>query len=101
MEYDGKYKYQIIFVDEYNNFWLLGFYDDLSEAKDDINNTIKDYLLDGDSYDNDDILSMECRFGEDTVLGEFSEYASTFSTCIDREIYVENGVIQIRGFVFK
>lgn len=101
MEYDGKYKYQVIFQDEYNNLYLVGFYDDLQEAQKDINEEIKDYLLDGDAYDNDDTLSMECRFGEDTILGELKEYPSTFNMCFDKEIFVEDGVIYVRGFVFR
>ena len=29
--------YEVIFVDEYNNFWLVGFYHDLQNAVPDIN----------------------------------------------------------------
>ncbi len=101
MEYDGHYKYQIMFQDEYNNLYLVGFYNDLSEAERDVNEEIKNYLLDAESYDNDDTLSMECRFGSDTVLGELREYPGTFGMCIDKEIYVEDGAIYVRGFVFR
>lgn len=101
MYYDGKYKYEVIFQDEYNNLYQLGYYNTLEEAQKDINEEIKGYLLDGDAYDNDDILSMECRFGKDTVLGTLKEYPSTFGACFDKEIYTGEGLIYIRGFIFK
>ncbi len=83
--------YQVIFVDEYNNFYELGLFRSLLDAEPEVNNML-------DSYQ--DIDSGETpRFGEDENLGHLEEYPSTFSMCFDRTIDIEEGCVQIRGFI--
>lgn len=82
--------YQVIFQDEYNNLYMLGFYKDLRDSIQDINKEL-------DSYD---IVIEE----EDLKL-----YPSTFSECFDLSIrnidrYEDNDDIPdiyVRGFVFE
>lgn len=71
--------YQVIMQDEYNNLYLLGFYKALKDALKDVNDWLSMYQI-----------SIE----------EIEEYASTFSSCFDKELEVDEGVVYIRGFVF-
>lgn len=81
MERPRLKKYQIIMQDEYDNLYHIGFYDDLMDGIDDVNDWLQVYGV-----------SIE----------DISEYASTFSTCFDKEIETEDGtIVMIRGFVFE
>ena len=74
-------KYQVIMQDEYNNLYNIGFYDNLSESIDDINDFLEVYNV---------------------SITELIEYPSTFSTCFDKDIEIDDGnTIMIRGFIFK
>ena len=81
-------KYQVIFVDEYDNWYEVGWYDNLEEAEEPLNEYLKVYT------DEDGNVPM---FGEKTTLGHLEEYPSTFNPCFDRDICVDCGCVQVRG----
>lgn len=83
--------YEIVIQDEYNDFYLLGFYESLDDAIEDINGFIS-------VYDEDGAIPLK--------KGDLAEYASTFGACFDREIEWKNeddcpGSIMIRGFILS
>ena len=83
--------YEIMMQDEYDNLYLLGFYESLDDALEDINGFIGAYYEDG-------AIPLE--------KGDLAEYASTFGTCFDREIEWKNeddcpGSIMVRGFILS
>ena len=83
--------YEIMMQDEYNNLYLLGFYESLDDAIEDINDFISAYYEDG---------AIPIK------KGDLAEYASTFGSCFDREIEWKNeddcpGSIMIRGFILS
>lgn len=83
--------YEIVMQDEYNNLYLLGFYEFLDDAIEDINGFIS-------AYDEDGAIPLK--------KGDLAEYASTFGTCFDREVEWKNeddcpGSIMIRGFILS
>lgn len=83
--------YEVMMQDEYDNLYLLGFYESLDDAIEDINGFIG-------AYDDDGAIPLE--------KGDLAEYASTFGTCFDREIEWENeedcpGTIMVRGFILS
>ena len=83
--------YQIVMQDEYDNLYLLGFYESLDDAIEDINGFIS-------VYEEDGAIPIK--------KGDLAEYASTFGSCFDREIEWENeedcpGTIMVRGFVLS
>lgn len=90
--YVSNKKYQVIFVDEYNNFYLIGFYDNLRDAEPEIN----EYL---DGYEDED-ERCELKFGDGCSLGPLEEYAGTFSPVFDRSFSTTSGYISVRGFIF-
>jgi hypothetical protein len=61
--------YQVMFVDEYNNNWLLGLYGDLDDAIPDINRHLSVY---GDG------VALEA--------GDVKEYVSTFGSAFDTDL---------------
>ena len=73
-------KYQVIFQDEWNNLYEVGFYDNLNDSIDDINDYLKTY---------------------NAKIEELQEYISTFSKTFDTEIDTESGVVMIRGFIHE
>lgn len=73
-------KYQVIFQDEWNNLYEVGFYDNLNDSIDDINDYLKTY---------------------NAKIDELQEYISTFSKSFDTEIDTESGVVMIRGFIHE
>lgn len=83
--------YEVMMQDEYDNLYLLGFYESLDDAIDDINDFISAYYEDG---------AIPIK------NGDLAEYASTFGACFDREIEWKNeddcpGSIMIRGFILS
>ena len=83
--------YEIVIQDEYNDFYLLGFYESLDDAIEDINGFIS-------VYDEDGAIPLK--------KGDLAEYASTFGACFDREIEWKNeddcpGSVMIRGFILS
>lgn len=83
--------YEIMMQDEYDNLYLLGFYESLDDALEDINGFIGAYYEDG-------AIPLE--------KGDLAEYASTFGTCFDREIEWKNeddcpGSVMMRGFILS
>lgn len=83
--------YEIVMQDEYDNLYLLGFYESLDDAIEDINGFIS-------VYDEDGAIPIK--------KGDLAEYASTFGSCFDREIEWKNedncpGSIMIRGFILS
>lgn len=86
--YDGTKKYVVWFTDEYNNNYLIGFYDDLADAEEEADR----YLVDYEDADNG---------GKCSVKGKLREYPSSFSYCFDRIFITSVGGIGIRGFILK
>lgn len=83
--------YEIVMQDEYDNLYLLGFYESLDDAIEDINDFISAYYEDG---------AIPIK------RGDLAEYASTFGACFDREVEWKNeddcpGSIMIRGFILS
>ena len=83
--------YEIVMQDEYDNLYLLGFYESLDDSIEDINDFISAYYEDG-------AIPLK--------KGDLAEYASTFGSCFDREIEWKNeddcpGSIMIRGFILS
>ena len=83
--------YEIMMQDEYNDLYLLGFYESLDDAIEDINDFISAYYEDG---------AIPIK------KGDLAEYASTFGACFDREVEWKNeddcpGSIMIRGFILS
>ena len=92
-----NYKYQVIFVDEYNNFYHLGFFNDLKDAEPELNAYLEDY----EAYDETTGDIVKIQFGDAGHLGHLREYPSTFSSCFDTIIDTTCGCVQIRGFIFN
>lgn len=93
-----KKTYQVIFVDEYDNWFELGIYKSLKDAEADVNAQLKGYkLLEDDEVDP----GATPRFGtgDHDNQGELEEYAGTCGPVFDRIIPVEEGSVQVRGFV--
>ena len=88
-------KYQVVFVDEYNNWYLIGFFNNLKDAEPELNDCLKGYEMDDEDYDG-----KEPQFGEGESLGELTEYAGTFNPVFDRTISTTCGYVAVRGFVF-
>jgi hypothetical protein len=82
----SKKIYQVIIQDEYNNLTLVGFYKDLDDSIDDINEHLSTYNV---------------RLSK----GDLKEYPSTFSSVFDTDladIFLENeevAGVMIRGFI--
>lgn len=91
-------KYQVIFVDEYNNWYLIGFFDDLKEAEPSLNSYLEGYLAYGE---DDEEEVWQPQFGDDKPLKHLHEYPSTLGSCFDRIIDTTCGAIQIRGFIYR
>ena len=92
----NKKYYHVIFVDEYDNFFELGYYLDLKDAEKDANVYLSQYNL---SEDDETDPGGVPKFGENENLGHLVEYPSTVSMCFDKQIYVDEGVVQVRGFI--
>lgn len=80
--------YEVVMQDEYDNLYLLGFYESLDDSNEDINGFLG-------AYDDDGATPLK--------KGDLAEYVSTFGSCFDREIEWKNeedcpGTIMIRGF---
>ena len=76
-------KYIVFTQDEWNNNYLMGFYDDLDDAIPDINDWLEIYNL-----------KLE--------KGDLAEYPSKFGTVFDKELENEDEtVLMVRGFILK
>lgn len=74
-------KYQVIFQDEYNNLFEVGFYDKLEDSIKDVNEYLEPY---------------------EEHIDELEEYASTFGYAFDKEIYTKQDFsVMIRGFIHE
>ncbi len=97
IELNDNIKYQVVFVDDYGNWYLIGFFDNLADTEDEVNSYLEQYESDQEEYPG----ATELRFGENTVLGRLTEYANTFGSCFNRIINTCEGCVEVRGFVFK
>ena len=76
-------RYIVFTQDEWNNLYLMGFYDELDDAIPDINNWL-------------DIYNIKLEKGDIAI------YPSTFGYTFDKEIETEDGsFIMVRGFILK
>lgn len=74
-------KYEVFIQDEWNNLWLMGFYDNLEDAIPDINGFLETY---------------------ETQITELKEYPSTFGTCFDTYVETTDSEgVTIRGFILS
>ena len=88
-------KYEVMFIDEYNNMYLIGFFNNLQDAVPELNNMLKGY----EAVDEETGEVFEPQLGDEHI-GDLTEYVSTYGTCFDKDICVQEGCVQIRGFVF-
>ncbi len=88
--------YQVIFVDEYNNLYELGFFTSLADAEPVVNGYLSQYVL-SDEYE--DFSGEVPEFGEEKNLGPLVDYLGTFGPVFDRIVNVEEGCVQVRGFI--
>ena len=86
-------KYEVVFVDEYNNWYFVGFFDTLEEAEPELNTYLREYT--------DEETGEPLELSDTSSLGRLTEYPSSFDYCFDRIIDVPEGCIQIRGFIFE
>lgn len=89
--------YEVIFIDEYDNFTNLGFFKNLNDPIEDLNSFLS-------SYGNGQYKLKE---------GEVSEYNSTLNSCFDLDViehfseeYGEEAIedlrgVSIRGFIYE
>lgn len=96
MEYNGSHRYQVVFVDEYNNWWLCGFYDNLAEALPDVNAYLRMYQLE----DPEEGQEGPIWLGPDSPFWDLTEYASTCGPCLDATFSTPEGTVEVRGFVY-
>lgn len=75
-------KYQVIIQDEWNCLYHIGFYDKLEDSLEDVNSFL-----------------FDCY---DVKIDELMEYPSTWCTCFDREVEIDDGdnIVYVRGFIF-
>lgn len=99
-EYDGSHKYQVVFVDEYDNWWLCGFYDKLSDSLEQVNSYLSQYKAnpDQDSDDESEESMVTPWVGENSPFGDLAEQAGTFGPTFCIQIHVPEGCVQVRGF---
>lgn len=96
-EYDGTKKYQVVFVDEYDNWFLIGFFNDLDEALPGVNGHLALYEADPDEGDK----PQKVWLGEGSPFGELAERPGSFSSVFDVNVDVPEGCVQVRGFVLR
>lgn len=76
-------KYIVFTQDEWNNNYLMGFYDDLDDAIPDINDWLEVYNI-------------------KLNKGDLVKYPSTIGSAFDKEIETEDGTfLMVRGFILK
>lgn len=74
-------RYIVFIQDEWNNNYLMGVYNQLNDSIKDINEHIQPLY--------------------NTTIDSLNEYASTFGTCFDQSLDVdEDTSIMIRGFIW-
>ena len=74
-------KYEVFIQDEWNNIYLVGFYDNLEDAIPEVNEFLETYNM---------------------KIDELKEYPSTFGSCFDKEVETPNGeIVMIRGFILS
>ena len=90
--YVVSHKYQVVFVDEYNNWYLIGFFNDLHDAEPFIRDFLNGYEFEDDGeLSQEELLERACHL---------EEYPSTFSTCFDKCIDTTCGCVEVRGFIY-
>ena len=96
MENNNKYVYQVYIVDEYNNAYQIGFFNNLDEAIEPINSFLNIYNV---QLKPGDLKECDGTFGPyfDTYLSEI------FWEQIENEELdaCEVGSVMIRGFIFN
>lgn len=88
--------YEVIFVDEYENWYEVGYFKDLADAEPEVNSYLRDYKL---CEDDETDPGGTPEFGENKNLDRLVEYPSTMNMVFDRQIVVEEGCVQVRGFI--
>ena len=89
--------YQVIFVDEYDNFYDLGNFKNLADAEPAVNDYLRQYRL---SEEDDIDPGAVPEFGFNKNQDRLTEYPGTFGPVFDRNINVEEGYVAVRGFIF-
>lgn len=96
-----KKLYEVIFVDEYNNFLLLGWFSDLDNAIESINKQLSVYGKGKYQLENGDLKeylgTINICFGMDLPYFFTEKMGDSF----ENEIYRELNSCQIRGFVYE
>lgn len=83
----SNHRYQVVFVDEYNNWYLIGFFEKLSDAEPELKDYLEGYEFEEEGVTVDEVCHLE-------------EYPSTFCTCFDKVIDTTCGCVEIRGFIY-
>ena len=96
MNYDGKLKCEVVFVDEYANWWLLGFYNGPREAEGAANEYLRQYQLEDPEPGQEGPIWL----GDNSPFGDLSPYPSTIGMCFDKEFATPEGCVMVRGFIF-
>lgn len=79
--------FEAFFVDEYNNYWHLGFHGRIDEVIEPLNDFLKEYT-DADT-------------GERLHVDVVELYPCTFGEAFDKEFYADCGTVALRGFVYN
>lgn len=99
--YDGNKKYEIFVIDEWSNIYEAYFVDELSEAEELLNEFFKNTDTKISEYD-EERAGLVPHFGQADTDYSLFEVDTTFGKSIDTiSIDCEDGLYQVRGFVFK
>lgn len=96
-----KKLYEIIFVDEYENFINLGFYKDLNDAIEDINEQLKEYGNGKYKLEKGEVKASPSTFGECFDLDIVNHFIEKLGENFEEEINEDLHGVAIRGFIYE
>ena len=96
----NKKLYQIIFVDEFDNFTNLGFYKSLDDSLKDINGRLSAY---GKQYklEKGEVLEYPSTLGKCFDLDVANHFAEKFGEEKEEQVMEDLHGVAIRGFVYE
>lgn len=95
----SNWKYQVVFVDEYNNWYLVGFFNDLKAAEPEVREYLSGYEFEDCDANAENSPERQAELLEEA--SHLAEYPSTFCSCFDKIIDTTCGYVEIRGFIFN
>ena len=98
-----KKLYEVVFVSEWNNYSLLGWYANLDDAIEDVNNELETYENGKYQLEKGDLKEYVSSFGTCFDLGLASFFCDKLEADQDEEdkIYSELQSCEIRGYVYE